>query len=189
MKHIILAIFLTGALFATDAAAQDDTRKISPLDDRGGMPIPKSLQDLKNLSLSFWIKFRATNQHYYVFVNEAAEFHAYSNLCKRHELSVSMDKITTVAHQFIEATVPSHYDEPELALLEPLSKDDLRAFTADMSSDVYAFEYGYRLAKLMQTIEKSRKTPKAFCRANATRYKDSYIALFMSARRTLNAQS
>ncbi|PCI64640.1 MAG: hypothetical protein COB37_00815 [Kordiimonadales bacterium] len=186
MKQVILAAFLLIAVAAAGATAQNRTGKANPLDGRGGLPIPQNLQDMKNLSLSLWIKFRATNQRYYRFVNEAAEFHAYSDLCKRHDLNISMDKITTVAHRFIEATIPAHYDDAEFVILDSLSKDELRAFTSDMSSDVYAFEYGYRLATLTQTIKKSRKSKKEFCKVNADRYKGSYFGLFASARRALD---
>ncbi|MBL4789895.1 MAG: hypothetical protein JKY60_12920 [Kordiimonadaceae bacterium] len=185
MKYVFLATFLAVSVATMGATAQERPSKPSPLDDRGGLPIPQSLQDMKNLSLAFWIKFRGTNQRYYLFVNEAAEFHAYSDLCKRHQLKVSMDKITTLAHRYIEITIPAHYDDPEFVILNALSKDELRAFTSDMSSDVYAFEYGFKLASLLQTIGTSRKSKKEFCQTNADRYKGSYFGLFASARRAL----
>lgn len=174
---------------AQDSSSTNDTQSLKkeliPLDDRGGLPVPENLHDIKNLSLAFWIKFRGTSQRLYRYINEAAQFHAYSATCKRHELNISLGPITELAHRYIQATIPAHYAEPEFALLDPLSKKQQQEFLEDMASDVYAFEYGFRTAEHNREIEQSGKTRKTFCEEIEAEYKQSYIALRATALKRL----
>jgi len=188
---IALAFF---AAIAVPANAQDQNQNTTdpndksiliPLDDRGGLPVPKNLTDLKNLSLAFWVKFRGTSQHVYRYVNEAAQFHAYTHVCKRHELNVTLAPITELSNYYIQAAIPAHYDEPEFTLLEPLPKKEQQRFLEDMSSDLYAFEYGFRTSTFSQAIAESGKTRKTFCANIENDYKHSYIALRAIAQRRL----
>jgi len=193
LKILIKALFLiaaaSGACIAQNGKQEDTGERneetIIQLDDRGGLLIPKDLPDLKNLSLSLWIKFRGTNQPVYHYVNEAAQFHAYNEVCKRHDLNVSLGPITRLSNHYIQTAIPAHYDEPEFALLDPMTKEDQQKFLEDMSSDLYAFEYGFRVAEQKQKIKNSGKTNKAFCEEVKTNYKNSYIALMATAQRRL----
>lgn len=177
---VTLSLLITAPLSAQSAA------RPNPLDDRGGLPVPQNLQDLKNLSLDFWLKFRQTNQRLYDYVNEAAEFHAYQFVCKRHDLNVQMGPVTKLAQKYLQATIPAHYDEPEFALLEKLTKTAQQDFLDDMSSDVYAFEFGMRVAQLRAKTRDSGKTKKVYCADIRKNYQDSYIALLATAKRNLN---
>lgn len=172
---------------ATSTAIAAQQARPSPLDDRGGIPVPQNLTDLKNVSLTFWLKFRKTNQILYTYVNEAAEFHAYLNVCKRHELNIRMDLIMQLANINLQASIPAHYDEPEFGLLDPMSKTDQQAFLDDMSSDLYAFEYGRQVALLERAVTDSGKTSKSFCEGPIREeYAKKYIALLATAKKRLD---
>ena len=161
----------------------------SVLDERGGVPIPKTLADIKVLSLDYWLKFRKTNQALYKYVNEAAEFHAYLFVCKRHRLNVHMGPITTLAGNYLGTVIPAHYDEPEYKILNPLSGKEKTAFLKDMSSDLYAFELGNRIALQQVKIKESNKSKIIYCKGVKNKYYESYIALLSSARRRLKTES
>jgi hypothetical protein len=189
LAFTLVATTLVAPLAAQDQRTKSSTVKsqqsqqsYSPLDDRGGMPVPKNLLDLKNLSLSFWIKYRGTNQQIYRYINETVQFHAYAEVCKRHDLKIKMAPLTDQANHYIQASIPAHYDEPEFALLEPLSKAEQQAFLNDMSSDIYAFEFGYRIAEQNHEIAASGKTRQSFCAGVRTNYRASYIALRVAAK-------
>lgn len=184
----ILTVMIAAPVLSQDqATAPAETENpLSPLGDRGGLPIPENLFDIKNLSLTFWIKFRGTSQYVYRFVNEAAQFQSYTHVCKRHELNISLSPITELANRYIQAAIPAHYDEPEFAILEPLTKNEQQAFLEDMSSDLYAFEYGFRIAQLNRLIADSGSTKKVYCESVEKDYKDSYIALRATAIRRLS---
>jgi len=194
LQSVFIAVMVSTAVNCA-VQAQDTTHSTTPpknkkaaptpLDDRGGLPIPENLMGLKNLSLAFWVKFRSTNQQVYRFVNEAAQFQAYTQVCKRHELNISLAPITELANRYIQAAIPAHYDEPEFALLEPLGKQGQQAFLEDMSSDLYAFEFGFRIAEQNYKIQESGQTKKSFCKNIAEEYKHSYIALRATAQRRL----
>lgn len=191
----ILALLFTyllstplNAQTATDAQAETSAQnpaRPNPLDERSGLPIPKTMLDLRNLSVTLWIKFRQTNQHVYRYINEAAQFHAYGEICKRHELNLSMAPITELARYYIQAAVPAHYDEPEFALLEPLSKRKQQDFLDDIAGDIYGFEYGFRSSELHSMIEEGGTTRKVYCEAVEEEYKLSYMALRATAKNRL----
>ncbi|MFC3052921.1 hypothetical protein [Kordiimonas pumila] len=185
--RLILCLLCLFTIWGPVHAQSDATerKRPSPLDARGGIPIPKNLNDLKNISLTYWLKFRKTNQQLYNYINEAAEFHAYLNVCKRHELHISMDLIVRQANINLQAAIPAHYDEPEFGLLDPLSKEDQQAYLDDMSSDLYAFEYGYRVALLDEKVAKADETSKVFCETIQEEYYKKYVALLATARRNL----
>ena len=168
-----------------DPADENDRTTTIQLDERDGLPVPENLRDLKTLSLSLWIKFRGTGQHVYRFVNESAQFHAYTYVCKRHELNISQGPIIELANFYIQAAIPAHYEEFEYALLEALSKKQQQAFFDDMSGDLYAFEFGFRTAEQTRKIADSGKTKKVFCEGVKTEFKDSYIALRATALKRL----
>ncbi len=155
------------------------------LDDRGDLPVPHNLTDLKNLGLALWVKFHKANLQAFRYVREAAQVQAYSRVCKRHKLNFSMTEITQLSNHYIQTAIPVHFEELEYALLKPLSKTDQRAFFEDMSSDIYGFEYGYRTHELEKLIDASDTTNQTYCRSVDAAYKDSYIALRATAKRRL----
>jgi len=170
---------------ATEQDASNDRTTTIMLSDRGNLPIPTNLKELKVLSLNFWIKFRATNQQVYRFVNETAQFHAYTQVCKRHSLNVSMTPLLALSSHYIQAAIPAHYDEPEYGLLEPLSTKRQQEFLEEMAGELYAFEFGYRVAEQTRTIADSDQTKKAYCLSVEGDFKSSYIALKATAMRRL----
>jgi len=199
----VFAGLVMAAIFMPATSAQETSRERQPkttqetsptstdrtvniqLSERGGLAVPENLLDLKTLSLAFWIKFRGTNQRVYFFVNEAAQFHAYAQVCKRHELNISQGPIIKLANRYIQAAIPAHYDEPEYELLDPLSKKQQQDFFEDMAGDLYAFEYGFRFAEQMQKIKGSGLTKKLYCEGVEKEFKLSYIALRATAMRRL----
>jgi len=189
MKRLFLmSTAFMAACLAGPASAQETAQKanvVNPLDDRGGLPVPENLHDLRNLSVTFWVKFRRTSQHLYRYVNETAQFHAYAHFCKRHELNLSIAPLTKLSHHYIQAAIPAHFDEPEFALLEPLSKKEQQDFLDDISGDIYNFEYGYRTAELQKIIDNSGKTKKQFCEGVEKEFKLSYMALRATANNRL----
>lgn len=185
---------LSASIYAAPVAAQNvqqeptdknDRTTTIQLDERGGLPVAGNLRELKTLSLSLWIKFRGTGMHVYRFVNEAAQFHAYTYVCKRHELNISHDPIVELANYYIQAAIPAHYEELEFSLLESLSKKQQQEFFDDMSGDLYAFEFGYRAAEQTRKITDSGKTKKAFCEDIRDEFKGTYIALRATAYKRL----
>jgi hypothetical protein len=178
-------IMLGSAIMLASAAQAQQSAKVNPLDERGGLPVPETLLDLRNLSLTLWIKFRATNQQLYRYINETAQFHAYGQVCKRHELNLKMGPITKLSHHYIQATIPAHYEEPEFALLEPLGKTQQQAFLDDISGDIYGYEYGYRTFELQALIKQSDVSKKVYCEQVEKDYKLSYMALLATARNRL----
>lgn len=185
--HFLRLCIIGMALFSASLAvsAQPEVHRPSPLDERGGMPIPENLLDLKNLSLAFWLKFRQTNQTVYNYVNEAALFHSYLYVCKRHDLNVQMDLVTKLANKYLQAAIPAHYDEPEFEILEAFSKEEQQLFLDDMSSDIYSFEYGMRVAEQLQKAKESGKTVKQYCEGIQKDYFQAYVALLATAKRRL----
>ena len=193
-SNLWFAGIISASICASPVTAQDDQQgpvdekdqaTTIQLDERGGLPVPENLHDLKTLSLSLWIKFRRTGMHVYRFVNEAAQFHAYTYVCKRHELNISQGPIIELANYYIQAAIPAHYEELDFALLEPLSKQQQQAFFDDMSGDLYAFEFGYRTAEQTRIIADSGKTKKTYCEDVRDNFKGSYIALRATALKRL----
>ncbi|MBL4837106.1 MAG: hypothetical protein JKY34_05965 [Kordiimonadaceae bacterium] len=184
----IIIIGLSLCITSTASFSAPNNRP-SPLDERGGLPVPKTLADLKVLSLDFWLKYRTTNQSYYRYVNEAAEFHSYIYVCKRHELNIQMGPITSLATQYLSAAIPAHYDDPEQAVLAPLSAAEQTAFINDMSSDLYAFELGHRIAAQTRKVKESGKSKPVYCKGVKNKYYKSYVALLASARKRLKENS
>jgi len=181
---VLISVFTTPNEAQNDSPEQtgeNNSSNVIQLDGRGGLPVPENLQDLKTLSLNLWIKFRGTSQQVYRFVNEAAQFHAYTYVCKRHELNLSHGPIIQLANYYIQAAIPAHYEEIEFALLEPLTKQQQQDFFDDMSGDLYAFEFGYRTAEQTQKITNSGETKKTYCEGVEKEFKDSYIALRATA--------
>jgi len=178
---VLMVISMAAVSNAQVKNVQPDNRP-NPLDDRGGIPVPKNLTDLKNVSLTYWLKFRKTNQRLYNYINEATEFHAYLNVCKRHDLNVTMDMIMRQANLNLQASIPAHYEEPEFALLDPMTKAEQQVFLDDMSSDLYAFEYGNRIALLDAKVAESGKSKKVYCEGIKDEYFKKYVALLATAR-------
>jgi len=182
MTYIRSVLLLFAVFWGTYGLNAQETTAPNPLDDRGGLPVPKDLRDLKNLSLTFWLKFRQTDHNIYSYINEAAKFHAYAHVCKRHELNVSMGPIVELANRYLQASIPAHYEDLDFALLEPLSKEKQQIFLEDMSSDLYAFEFGYRVALQNQDIEKNGSTKKVYCESVEREFKLDYISLRATAK-------
>lgn len=162
-----------------------ETVRPNPLDDRGGLPIPKAVEDLQNLSLDFWLKFRKTNQNFYNYINSAADFRAYQHVCKRHELNVNIEPLTLLSRQYVRTVIPAHFTEPEFEILNTLSETEKTKFFDEMSGNILSFEYGRRIVEIDTKIRDSGKSKVAFCKDIEPTYKGQYIALLATAQRRL----
>ncbi len=193
---ILFALYsLSGAsyVFAQDATGQSDEaareRERDPRfvqNTRGNIPIPTNPEELRLVSLDLWLKFRRTNQRLYSYINEAAEFRAYSYLCKRHDLNVNLEPINQLVDRHLQQIIIAHYDEPDYAVLEKLSKAEQAELMTDISGDLYAFEYGYRVAQQNSVIETAGSTTNNYCSQAEKTYYQKYIALLATARRQTN---
>lgn len=169
----------------TLSAVAQPREGFDPGNDRGGLMIPENPDDLRVVSLELWLKFQLTGQRLYNFVREAAEFRAYLNVCKRHDLNVNMKPINAHAERNLQQIIIAHYEEPEYSVLEAMKKEDQARLMQDIASDLYAFEFGYRVATQRANIASSGKTNQTFCSAIADEYFKKYVALLATANKTL----
>tara|TARA_R110002096_G_scaffold299538_3_gene494293 strand:+ start:135 stop:704 length:570 start_codon:yes stop_codon:yes gene_type:complete len=185
--RLLNALILCGSLFwgSTSASIAFQGKTNNNLDVRIGMPTPKNLLDMKDHSVDLWIKSRQSNIQVFRYVNEVAELRAYLFVCKRHDLNLKMSRLAQLASRYLQAVVPAQYDEPELQLLETFTKPEQQAFLEDMAEDIYAFEFGMRVAMQDQRISDSGKTKKSFCDTIENEYFRAYVALLATANREL----
>ncbi len=194
---IRLKIFTAVCLLAASpalaqGAAQDPAQKPvleaaqNPLiqaDDRNGMWVPKNVTDLRIISQEWWQRFRLTNQRLYKYIGEAAEFRAYLQVCKRHDLNVDMAPINDLSSRHLQQILLALFKEAEYGILETLSKEQQAELMADVASDAYSFEYGYRIARQTAVIDVSGGTTNLYCgQVEETNFK-KYIALRATAKR------
>jgi len=198
-----LKIFALLCLLAAGPALAQDTPQVpaenpvkkpladpaqSPLldaDDRNDMWTPKNVTDLRLISQEWWQKFRRTNQRLYKYVGEAAEFRAYLQVCKRHDLNVDMAPINDLSNSHLQQILLALFKEAEYRILETLGKEQQAELMADVASDAYSFEYGYRIARQTAVIAVSGDTTNAYCgQVEETNFK-KYIALRATAKREI----
>lgn len=153
---------------------------------RGNIPIPTNPEELRLVSLDLWLKFRRTNQQLYNYITEASEFRAYSHLCKRHDLNVNLAPINALVSRHLQQILLAHYEEPDYAILEAMSKNEQASLMQDMAADLYGFEYGYRLSRAQSLIEDASATTNNYCVQAEKTYYGKYIALLATARRQQN---
>lgn len=183
MQVFSFIALITLGLSNTTSAQQ--VRPNNNLDTRIGMPTPETLQDMKDHSVDLWIKSRQSNIQVFRFVNEVAELRAYLFVCKRHHLNLEMNPLAELSSKYLQAVLPAQYDEPELQLLENFDKDQQQVFLEDMAQDIYAFEFGMRVAQQNVKIKDSGLTKKAFCDTVDANYFKAYVALRATAKREL----
>lgn len=181
MRFLVVIMLMMVSL----TAKAQDREAPSPLDDRGGLPVPETVEDLRNLALDFWLKFRRTNQAAYSYINEAADFRAYQYVCKRHQLNIDIEPLTLLSKKYVKEVIPAHFTEPELDIVNTLKGDAQNAFFNDMAGDVMSFEYGNRIAEQNTKIRDSGESKMTFCRDVETTYKEKYVALLATAQRRL----
>ncbi|UTW58274.1 hypothetical protein KFE96_15820 [Kordiimonas sp. SCSIO 12603] len=181
MRFLVVGLLLGMSV----AASAQDRAAPSPFDDRGGLPVPETVEDLKNLTLDFWLKFRRTNQAAYNYINEAADFRAYQYVCKRHQLNIDIEPLTLLSKQYVKQVIPAHFTEPEIDIVNSLKDDAQTAFFEDMAGDVMSFEYGNRIAQQDTKIRDSGESKMTFCQDVETTYKEKYVALLATAQRRL----
>ena len=152
-------------------------------DDRNGMWVPKNVADLRIISQEWWQRFRLTNQRLYKYIGEAAEFRAYLQVCKRHDLNVDMAPINELSSNHLQQILLALFKEAEYGILETQSKEQQAELMADVASDAYSFEYGYRIALQTAVIAVSGDTTNTYCGlVEETNFK-KYIALRATAKR------
>ncbi|MBO6505942.1 MAG: hypothetical protein JJ850_02675 [Kordiimonadaceae bacterium] len=154
---------------------------------RGNIPIPTNPEELRGVSLELWLKFRRTNQSLYRYIKEAAEFRAYAYSCKRHDLNVNFTQINALVSRHLQQILLAHYEEPDYAVLEDLSKEKQADLMADMAADVYGFEYGYQMSAQRTLIEQAGATTNNYCVQAEDNYYGKYISLLRTARREIGA--
>lgn len=152
---------------------------------RGNIPLATTPEELRLVSLELWLKFRQTNQSLYHYIKDAAEFRAYSYSCKRHELNVNLAPINALVSRHLQQILLAHYEEPDYAVLEELSKEDQAVLMLDMAADVYAFEYGYQTSAQRALIENAGATTNNYCVQAEDTYYGKYISLLRIARREM----
>lgn len=177
-------IAIISLVFAAGLSAQP-REGVNPNDDRGGLMIPENKDDLRVVSLELWLKFQRTGQRLYNFIRESSEFRAYIHVCKRHDLNVNMKPINALSERNLQQIILAHYEEPEYAVLEALEKSEQADLMIDIASDIYAFEYGYRIAEQRGEIAASGKTNQSFCAVIADEYFKKYVALLATANKAL----
>lgn len=154
-------------------------------DDRNGMWVPKNVADLRLISQDWWQQFRRTNQRQYKYIGEAAEFRAYLQVCKRHDLNVDMDSINALSSRHLQQILLALFKEAEYAILETQTKEQQAELMADVASDAYSFEYGYRIAHQTAIINVTGGTTNNYCeQIEETNFK-KYIALRATAKREI----
>ena len=186
-RLIIFAMF--SLLSISPVLAQDAGQPArNPLvdeEDRSGMWVPKNVPDLRIISQEWWQKFRRTNQRLYKYIGEAAEFRAYLQVCKRHDLNVDMAPINSLSSRHMQQILLALFKEAEYGILETLSKEQQAELMADVASDAYSFEYGYRIARQTAMIDVSGGTTNVYCgQVEETNFK-KYIALRATAKREI----
>lgn len=193
ISAMLFSLPLTGPVFAQDAdPAQTGSAPGQNLDPRivqntrGNIPIPTNTEELRLVSLELWLKFRRTNQRLYNFIGEAAEFRAYSYICKRHDLNVNLSPINQLADRHIKQIILAHYEEPDYAVLETMEKSEQARLMTDIAADIYGFEYGYRLSEQTAIIDTTGSTTNNFCLQVEKVNYGKYIALLATARRQIN---
>lgn len=191
-RLMIIGIF---SLFAPNlVTAQDQKRTAVPVieqapnpfdegDDRNGMWVPENVGDLRLISQEWWQQFRRTNQRLYKYVGEAAEFRAYLEVCKRHDLNVDMDDINALSSRHLQQILLALFKEAEYAVLESQTKEQQAELMADVASDAYSFEYGYRIAHQTAIINVTGGTTNNYCEQVAEVNFKKYIALRATAKR------
>ena len=154
---------------------------------RGNIPVPTNPEELREVSLELWLKFRRTNQSLYRYIKEAAEFRAYAYSCKRHDLNVNFTQINALVSRHLQQILLAHYEEPDYAVLEALSRDEQAVLMHDIASDVYGFEYGYQMSAQRTLIEEAGATTNNYCVQAEDIYYGKYISLLRTARKEIGA--
>lgn len=195
LKQIMIVI--TISLFApTLVLAQDAQQPAQPIielepnpfdegDDRDGMWVPKNITDLRLISQEWWQKFRRTNQRQYKYVGEAAEFRAYLQVCKRHELNVDMESINALSNRHLQQILLALFKEAEYGIIESHTKEQQAELMADLASDAFSFEFGYRIAQQTAIINVSGGTTNNHCEQVEQVNFQKYIALRATAKREI----
>ena len=183
---ITFTVTLDASLGISQSASAQVRKELNPFenDDRGGLPIPENAEDLRVLSLTLWLKFQRTNQRLYNYVREAAEFRAYLHVCKRHDLNVNLQPINALSALNLQQVIIAHYEEPEFAVLETLDKPTQANLMKDIAGDIYAFEFGYKVAEQQAAITASKTTNQTFCAKIADDHFKKYVALLATAKRS-----
>jgi hypothetical protein len=158
-------------------------RGLSLLDDRGGLMVPENADDLRIVSLELWLKFHLTNQRLYNYIRESAEFRAYVHVCKRNDLNIDMKPIHALSIRNLSQVILAHYEEPEFTVLEAMTKQQQATLMEDIVGDLYAFEYGYKVAEQDTAITASGDTRQSFCEGIADTHFKKYVALLATAKR------
>lgn len=197
-QHALVAILAicslpTDNVFAQEASQPQPEQQSTPDRDprfvgntRGDLPIPTTPEELKSVSMSLWLKFRRTNQALYNFIRESSEFKAYAHACKRHDLNVNLAPINQLAHRNLQQIILAHYEEPDYAVLEAMPKQAQADLMKDIASDLYGFEYGYRVAQQDSVIKTNGITTNNYCiQVEGANYQ-KYIALLATAKRQLD---
>ncbi len=192
LKIFTVAFLLAACPALAQGPAQDPAQRPVPgpaqnppveADDRNGMWTPENVADLRIISQEWWQRFRRTNQRLYKYVGEAAEFRAYLQVCKRHDLNVDMTPINELSSSHLQQILLALFKEAEYGILETLNKDQQAALMTDVAGDAYGFEYGYRIARQTAVIAASGGTTNAYCgQVEETNFK-KYIALRATAKR------
>lgn len=188
---IVVGFIFSGPVFAQQTA--DEPQSVPNRDPRivdstrGNIPIPTNPEELRNVSLELWLKFRRTNQSLYRYVKEAAEFRAYSYSCKRHDLNVNFTQINALVSRHLQQILLAHFDEPDYAVLEALSREKQAELMVDMAADVYGFEYGYQMSAQRSLIEDAGATTNNYCAQAEDTYYGKYISLLRTARKEISA--
>lgn len=154
-------------------------------DDRNGMWVPKTVEELRVISQEWWQQFRRTNQRQYKYIGEAAQFRAYLQVCKRNDLNVNMESINTLSNRHMQQILLAIFKEAEYAIIETLDKEQQAALMADLASDAYGFEFGYRIAHQRAIINVSGGTTNNYCAQVEKDNFDKYIALRATAKREI----
>ncbi|WP_262695769.1 hypothetical protein [Kordiimonas aquimaris] len=187
---MLRALIVSLAMFIVTPSLTAQPREgVNPLDDRGGLMIPENTEDLRVVSLELWLKFQRTNQRLYNYIREAAEFRAYLHVCKRHDLNVNLRPINKLSARNLQQIILAHYEEPEYAVIEALDRPAQATLMDDIAGDIYAFEYGHRIAELRATITASEQTNQSFCATIADEHFKKYVALLATAKNIFGANS
>ena len=152
---------------------------------RGNIPVPTNPEELRDVSLELWLKFRRTNQSLYHYIIDAAEFRAYSYSCKRHELNVDFKEINTLVSRNLQQILLAHFEEPDYTLLETLNREQQASLMKDLAADVYGFEYGFQMSAQRTLIEQVGATTNNYCVQAEDTYYGKYISLRRTARREI----
>jgi len=180
----LLSLFSSSLIIAQDAP-QPAQNPLAEEDDRNGMWVPTNVTDLRLVSQDWWLKFRKTNQQLYNFVGESAEFRAYLFVCKRHDLNVGMVGINALSNRNLQQILLALFKEAEYGILEAHTKVQQAEIMADIASDAYSFEYGYRIARQTAIISVSGKTTNNYCQQVEDLHFKKYIALRATAKRQI----